>query len=415
MAETSRERVLKAFNHEQPERVPVDLGSNRATSINAIAYHRLRKFLGLPDKPIRVYDVVQHLAIVDDDVLERFGVDLIDIGRAFYDDMSTWKPWQLPDGTDCLIPSWTTIGKEGDDWYLYSPDGRRLGIQKPHMFNFDQIHWPFIDGIPDDLSNLSEVLSNEVMWNIPKPPNPATTTLSDLAQAARTLRNSTDKAVVAPGIGRFIEMGQYLCRNDNFLMMLAAEPENVHRLLDRLLEIYLPQLEQFLSAVGQYVDIVRFGDDLGMQTGPQISPDMYREFFKPRHAALWQKVKEMCDAKVALHCCGGIRPLLEDLIDAGLDGINPVQTSCVGMDPAELKAEFGDRLCFWGGGCDTQSVLPRATPEQVRSHVLERLEIFSPGGGFIFAQIHNITAEVPPENIVAMFDAVAEFNGRKVE
>ena len=412
MAETSRDRVNKALNHIQPEQVPVDLSSNRATSINAMVYRKLREHLGLPEKPIRIYDVVQHLAVVDDDVLDYFGIDLVDVGRAFYDDMSIWKHWQLPDGTDCLIPEWTNIKKEGDDWYLYSPDGKPLGIQKPHMFNFDQIHWPFVDGIPDDLSNLPEILANEIMWNIPKPPNLATTTMDELAEAAKRLRESTDRAIIAPGIGRLMETGQYLCRNDNFLLMLAAEPENVHRLLDRLLEIYLPQLEQYVLAVGSYVDVIRFGDDLGMQSGPQISPEMYREFFKPRHAILWKKVKELSNAKVALHCCGGIRPLLEDLIDAGLDAINPVQTSAAGMDPIELKSEFGDRLCFWGGGCDTQSVLPRATPDEVRKHVLERLKIFSPNGGFIFAQVHNITAEVPPENVIAMFDAVADFNGK---
>ena len=138
---------------------------------------------------------------------------------------------------------------------------------------------------------------------------------------------------------------------------------------------------------------------------------MYRDVFKPYHATLWKRAKELADVKVMLHCCGGIRPLLDDLIDAGLDTTNPVQTSCKGMDPTGLKRDFGDRLCFWGGGCDTQTVLIRATPEEVRHHVLERLEIFAPDGGFVFQQVHNILAMVPPENIVAIFEAVREFNG----
>jgi uroporphyrinogen decarboxylase len=138
---------------------------------------------------------------------------------------------------------------------------------------------------------------------------------------------------------------------------------------------------------------------------------MYREFFKPRHSILWKRAKELADVKVMLHSCGGLRPLLDDLIEGGLDTTNPIQTSCAGMEPAGLKRDFGDRLCLWGGGCDTQTILPRATPEEVRRHVLERLEIFAPRGGFVFQQVHNILAGVPPENIVAMFDAVREFNG----
>ncbi|MDY7010052.1 MAG: uroporphyrinogen decarboxylase family protein [Planctomycetota bacterium] len=412
MPETSRQRVLNAVNHNQPDRVPIDFSSHRASSIMAVAYRRLREYLGLPDLPPRIHDVIQHLAIVDDDVLERFGIDTIDLCRSFSEDETDWKPWKLPDGSDCLIPAWTNIRKEGDDWFLCSADGKKLGIQKPHMFNFDQTFWPMKDDIPEDLSNILEI-SNGILWTIPGLPNPAVTTPTDITKAAEALRKSTDKAIVAtvPFGGRLMEMGQFLCRNDNFLMMLAAEPKAVHRLMDSLVEMYLPRMEEFLEAVGPFIDIVRFGDDLGMQTGPQISPAMYREFFKPLHSLLWNKAKEMTGKKVLLHCCGGIRPLLDDLIDAGLDAINPVQTSCNGMDPAGLKADFGDRLCFWGGGCDTQSVLPLATPEEVRAHVLKRLEIFSPGGGFVFQQIHNITAEVPPENIVAMFDAIAEFNG----
>ena len=196
-----------------------------------------------------------------------------------------------------------------------------------------------------------------------------------------------------------------------FLMLLAADEAATDRLLDRLVEIHLANLEAFLAAVGQYIDVILFGDDLGMQTGPQISPQMYRRFFKPRHAKLWRRAKELAPAKVMLHCCGGVRPLLDDLIEAGLDAMNPVQTSCGGMGPAGLKEDFGGRLCLWGGGCDTQGILPRSGPEEIRQHVLERLETLSPGGGFVFQQVHNIMADVPPANVVAMFDAVAEFNG----
>jgi uroporphyrinogen decarboxylase len=187
---------------------------------------------------------------------------------------------------------------------------------------------------------------------------------------------------------------------------LAGDPKRAHEFLDRLLAIHLANLEPYLAAVGPCIDVIGFGDDLGMQNGPQISRAMYQEFFKPRHAAMWRRAKELANVKVMLHCCGGVRPLLPDLIDAGLDIINPVQISCAGMDAASLKQDFGDRLTLWGGGCDTRFVLSHGTPNEIRRHVQEQLAILATGGGFIFQQVHNILADVPPGNVVAMFDAI---------
>ena len=231
---------------------------------------------------------------------------------------------------------------------------------------------------------------------------------AQLREGARRLRQNTDRAILGGFGGNLLEAGQFLYRNDNFFMLLAGEPEKAHKFLDGLVEIYMPRLEKFLEAVGKYIDIIRFGDDLGMQNGPQISPRMYREFFKPRHKLMWNRAKQLANVKVMLHCCGGIRELLPDLIDAGLDAINPVQISCAGMDAAKLKADFGKEMVFWGGGCDTQSILPHATPDAVRRHVREQVEILKPGGGYVFQQVHNILANVPPENVVAMFEAIHE-------
>jgi uroporphyrinogen decarboxylase len=194
-------------------------------------------------------------------------------------------------------------------------------------------------------------------------------------------------------------------------MDLALDQTNVERLLDALMERHIAFLEKVCHYLGDVADICRFGDDLGMDSGPFMKPETYRQLFKPRHKQLCEYVKRNSSMHTFLHSCGSIRKLLPDLIEAGYDVINPVQTNCSGMDPAELKQEFGKDVTFWGGGCDTRHVLNRATPAEVKAHVLEQLEIFAPGGGFVFNTIHNILPEVPPQNVVATFDAVREFNG----
>jgi uroporphyrinogen decarboxylase len=268
---------------------------------------------------------------------------------------------------------------------------------------FEQAHYPFLDG-GDNPESICGALE-ECMWTaVAAPPGPVDN--KTLCEGAKSLRSKTNRAIIGLFGGNLFEIGSFLYRNDRFMMILAAEPKRAHCFLDKLVEIHLLNLERFLGAVGKYIDIILFGDDLGMQTGPIISPSMYREFFKPRQKLLWRRAKELADVKVMLHCCGGIRELLGDLIEAGLDAINPVQISCCGMDAGELKAEFGVHLTFWGGGCDTRDLLPNATPRQIAEHVREQVKILSPGGGFVFQQVHNILANVPPENIIAMFDAV---------
>jgi len=400
---TSRQRVLAALDHRQPDRVPIDFSGHRSSGIAAIAYPKLRKYLGLPPKPIRVYDVIQQLAIVDEDVLERFGVDTIELGRGFALNEKSWSPWTLPDGTPCLVPAWTQLEREQERWVIHSQTGKVLAHMPDGALYFEQTYFPFLDG-GDNPEAIRSALE-ECMWTaVASPPCPIDS--RELSEGARRLRQKTDRAIIGLFGGNLFEIGQFLYRNDQFMMLLASEPQRAHRFLDKLVEIHLANLEGFLGAVGKYIDIILFGDDLGMQTGPMISPQMYCEFFKPRHKLLWRRAKELADVKVMLHCCGGVRELIGHLIEAGLDAINPVQINCSGMDAAELKAEFGRELTFWGGGCDTRDMLTNGTPGQVTEHVKEQVKILSHGGGFVFQQVHNILANVPPENIVAMFDAV---------
>ncbi len=399
---SSRERVLAALNHIEPDRVPVDFSGHRSSGIAAMAYPRLREFLGLPPKEVRVYDIVQQLAVVDEDVLDRFGVDTIELGRGFSLDEKSWSPWTLPDGTTCLVPSWSGIEKENGRWVIRSKTGRVLAHMPEGVLYFEQTYYPFLEN--DDLQAISAAFEESMWTAVASPPGPIDG--KSLSEGAKRLREKTDRAIIGLFGGNLFEVGQFLYRNDRFMMLLAAEPKHAHDFLDKLIEIHLANLEKFLTAVGEYIDIILFGDDLGMQTGPIISPQMYREFFKPRHKLLWNRAKQLADVKVMLHCCGGVRELMPDLIEAGLDAINPVQISCSGMDAKELKAEFGKDLTFWGGGCDTRDVLPSGTPQEVAEHVKKQVGTLSPGGGFVFQQVHNILANVPPENIAAMFDAI---------
>ena len=233
--------------------------------------------------------------------------------------------------------------------------------------------------------------------------------LGVLKKGAEKLRNSTAKAIHAWFGGCLHEMGQFLFGPDIWFVMLASTKKEVHKFLEKLLESYMQGLDDYLDAVGNCIDIIGFSDDLGMQTGPQISKKMYEEFYKPRHARMWKRVKERTDAKIMLHCCGGVYPLIPSFIEAGLDIINPVQVNCVGMNSGDLKREFGKDLVFWGGGCDTQRVLPHGTTEDVEEEVKRRINDLAPGGGFVFSAVHNIQANVPVKNIAKMFETVKKF------
>jgi uroporphyrinogen decarboxylase len=406
---TSRERVMQTVGHREPDRVPIDLGGHRSSGIMAIAYHNLKEHLGITSGDIYVYDVVQQLAVVEPPVLERFDVDTIELGRGFALESGDWRDWVLPDGTPCKIPAFIEPIRVDGDWHIYDDAGDLIAIQKAGSLYFEQTNFPWFDLPGDDLSGLERAM-DKVMWAaLGSPPAPIgfdPTGLEQLAAGARALQARTERAVLGLFGGNLMEWGQFLFRMDGFLMRLAMEPQRMHRFLDKLVEIHLGNLEKYLSAVGPYIDIILFGDDLGMQSGPQVSPKMYREFFLPRHRLLWERAKELADAKVMLHSCGSVAAYIPDFIDAGLDILQPMQTSAKDMDAARLKEEFGQDLCLWGGGADTQWVLPQGTPEEVVEDVRGRVQVLAPGGGFVFQQIHNIMADVPPENIVAMLDTV---------
>ncbi|HER09898.1 MAG TPA: methyltransferase [Bacteroides sp.] len=410
---TSRERILATIGHRQPDRIPIDLGASTVTGISAMAYNKLRKKFGISE-PARVFDVVQQLAMVDERILDTFGVDALDLNRLFMEDME-WYPFTLADGSTGEYPGWFRPEKDANgSFFVKDPAARVMSRMAATGNCFDQVLFPWEEGYPGNFENIGEAFQS-INWIAHSHTKYVNISDEELRDRTEKLRASTDRALVMSGGVKLLELGFFLRRMDNLLMDLLADHEHLSALLDKLTDLHLAGLEKKIRAVGDLVDVIRFGDDLGMSTGPFMDLETFRELFKPRYKILCDYVKQHSDMKIFFHSCGSIRQYIPDLIEAGFDILNPVQTNSYGMDARELKKEFGSEVTFWGGGVDTTTVLPRATPEEVRRDVLERCEIFSRYGGFIFAPIHNILPEVPPENIIAAYRAVNEFNGDQIQ
>ena len=395
---TSRERVLKAIRHEEPDRLPIDLGGMASTGIMAIAYARLKEHLGITSGEIRVFDMAQQLAEVEHEILSRFGVDVISLTNSLGEGPEFWKPWKLPNGVDCKIPAGVDLrpDEENGGWMIWE-NGLPMHRMSPKALYFSEYIHP-----------LAELTTPEELQYVPRP------VISDeelkfLEMRAKALNESTDFAIMANFGGSILEAGNSLRGFARFMMDLGKGGAFTDDLIGGIVETQLQNLSLFLEAVGSHVQIIQFGDDLGMQDRLIMSRSMYRKRIFPGHQVLFQYVHQNSDCAVFLHSCGSIRLLIPDLIEAGVNILNPVQTSAKNMDPKQLKEEFGKQITFWGGGCDTQHVLPFATPGEVAQHVREQIEAFAPGGGFVFNQIHNIQADIAPENIIAMYDTAREF------
>jgi len=412
---SSRERVLSAISHQQPDRVPVDLSATPSSGISAIAYSNLLTHIGREDLPVQIYDVVQQLAQPDIMVLDQFGVDVLDIGRTFNTQPTDWRPFTMVNGAPAYYPKWfQPILMPDDSYNTYDDNGRRILSRMPVGATFfDQTYFPYAEGYPASYENLDTEMGR-IMWarHVHSPWDHAGDSgfWQKLRENTLKLRQSTDKALLVVCGCNLFEWGTFLRRMDNFLMDLMCDPYNVEKLLDELMKRHLATLEKVCEAVGDIVDIIRFGDDLGMSSGPFMDADTYRGLFKPRHKILCDYVKSHSKMHTFIHSCGSISLLMPDLIEAGIEIFNPVQTNAYRMKPDFLKKEFGQQCTFWGGGIETVGTLNTGSPTQIHEQVLERLEIFSKGGGFVFNTVHNILPDVPPENIIAMYDAVKEFN-----
>ena len=407
---TSRERVLSAIAHKTPDQCPLDLGSTPSSGISAIAYNNLKKHLGMTDGHTRIFDVVQQVVQPEDEIIEKFGVDVIDIGRVFNEKDSDWYDVTLADGSIGQYPTWFRPEKQPNgEWIAYDKDRTKIARMPVGATFFDQTYFPYEDDYPDNYDDLDRQMG-KVLWSalVHSPWDHAGEPdfYKTLRERVIKLRESTDKALMITCGCNLFEWGTFLRRMDNFLMDIYSDEENVEALIEQLMMRHLATLEKVCAAVGDVVDILRFGDDLGMTTGMFMSREKYQTFFKPYHTQLNEYVHKHSNMKTLLHSCGSLYPIIPDLIDAGYDILNPVQTSARDMDPETLKREFGKDITFWGGGCDTKSVLNRGTPDEVYDHCRRMIEIFNQDGGFVFNQEHNILPDVPPENILAMYRAV---------
>lgn len=377
----SRERVVAALNHEEPDRLPIDLGGTVVTSIANSTYAALRDHLKLPKKPIRTLEPAQQVALVDEDVVDIFAVDVIPVfanppsGYAF-------EYVEEPGGSSSFKDEFGATLRCFKGGYYY--DWQEFPLSEPSIEAMLKMPWP-------------------------DPADPAR--YRGLREQVQRLRSNTERALfgMAPCGHDLFNQLLRVRGMENGLMDLVAEVEFAEAFLDRLTDTIITAQRCYLTEVGDLIDIHFTADDFTGQNGPFISPAIYRKIVKPRWAKIIRAIKEHTKAKIFYHGCGAIEPFLPDLIEIGVDILNPVQISAAGMDSAGLKRKYGTNLSFWGGGCDTQKVLPSGTPAEVRAETQKRIRDFAPGGGFVFNPVHNIQPLVPVENVVALFETAKQW------
>ncbi len=417
---TSRERVRAAINHRTPDKVPIDLGSTPVTGIHATTYSRLRDTLGLKKQPVKVVEPMQMLAEIEPDVLKILGVDTIGLqlpSTMFGFPNSGWKPFKFFDGTDLLVSECfnVTIDSTGD--LLMHPGGDLTAAPSARMpkdgFYFDAI----VRQQPNAEENLDPRLFAEEQVRLYNDEE-----LNYLQTTADYYYKNSDKSIVGcwwqGGLGDIAQVPGMSIREPHGIRdpqrwyeMLIEKPDYIHGIFEIQTEIGIENLKLYRQAVGDKIDvIVVSGTDFGSQRGPLISQTLFRNLWKPFYKKINDWIHTHTDWKTFYHSCGSIEMLMEDFIECGIDIINPVQCSAAGMEPQKLKQKYGDRIVFWGGGVNTQYTLPFGTADEVKKEAVERIEIFSKNGGFVFTTIHNIQANTPPENVIAMFEAAVGGN-----
>lgn len=394
----SRQRVLTALSHQEPDRVPIDLGGMDSTTIMGAAYTRLKQHLGIAGGSTQIY-TFEMIALVEEPVRRWARADIVGLPLLPH----SWIPWTLSDGSECEIPArWAPEQAEDGSWAIRSA-GKIVARMPAGGFFFDPVNPPLADcETIGDLERYADLFET-ADW-----PFWVDDTYEDLSQRAGRIRQETDAALMANFAIHILAGGQGLRGYDTFLMDLLLNPSLAEAIMDRLAEAYMRRFDEYIAAVGPYADIINVNDDLGGQDRLLMAPATYRKMVKPYQRKIYDYIHSKSDAKLFLHSDGAIRDIIPDLIEIGVDILNPLQYTANGMDSVELKNEYGRDLVFWGGGIDTQTILPRGTPDQIRDEVRRQLDILMPGGGYVFNTVHNILHEVPAENIVAMYETVWE-------
>ena len=416
----SRERIQCTLNHQEPDRVPLDLGASPVTGMHVSSVYKLRQALALdpPGTPVKVVEPYQMLGEIQPDLMDALGVDVIGLGSRstmFGFPLDNWKPWTFFDGTPVLVPGdFNTLPEPNGDILMY-PEGDRTAQPSGRMpaggFYFDAIvrQRHFDENQLDPADNLEEFLS---------------ITPEELAYyevEANRLFTQTDKAILGnfggTGFGDIALVPAIQLKDprgirdmEEWYMSSLTRRDYVWQVFEKQCEIGLENLQRIYERIGEKISVVYVsGADFGAQNGPFISPKAYRDLYQPFHKIINTWVHQHTGWKTFIHSCGSVVRLYPDFIEAGFDVFNPVQTSAAGMDPQTLADQFGDQITFWGGGVDTQHTLPFGTPEEIRDQVRQRMQIFGRGGGFVFNPIHNVQAGVPVENLIALYAAVDEF------
>ena len=379
---TSRERMLTALKHQEPDRIPLDLASTQVTGISSVAYTNLLKFLDVPAGQPQVCDEIQQICIPDDTIMQKFGVD-------------TRGLWPL---------TYSNHGINNIDDGEYLSHTNEWGLK--YRIKKGGAHWYDLYESPMAAATITVPEIEEHNW----PDGGAKYRFEGIREQALKYREQGYVVVLKSLCAGLLEMAIRLRGMENCLIDMMVNQEGAGKLLDCILRVKLDYWESAFQELGDVVDILAEADDFGTQTSQLISPGMFREIVRPRQAELIGFMKSRApQASVFFHSCGSIRALLPDFIEMGIDIINPVHIRAAGMEPKQLKQDFGNDITFWGGGIDTQDTLPHGTPDQVRDEVKMNIDALAPGGGFVFNTIHNIQADVPPENILALYETLQEY------
>lgn len=396
---TSRERILKTLNHQEPDRVPRDLGGTESSGMTAHALADLLRHLHI-SQDLHVFEPYQYVAYVGDDLRTRYRIDTANLTRG----PKTWVRKNNPRGFQVLLPEqWHEEHDDHGATVVRDVDGRGVAKRPKGGYYFDPVNPPLSAATcPSDIEKHRETIRG---FDAPSFADEAPAALRERAKRM----HDAGRCTVFNLCCHILAAGQLLRGYENFMVDLMTDEAMVRTLLDILIEGYRDRVDRLAPLLRESVDVVLLNDDLGTQNGPMLSPVTYRALVKPYQRTLFRHVKESFGAPILFHSCGAVREFIPDLIEVGVDALNPVQISAAGMDPAELKRDFGHDITFWGGGVDTQTVLNRKTPAEVADAVRHSVDAFAPGGGFVFCQVHNIQPDVSPENVVAMFEALDDW------